>query len=164
MSTPVLLRRSVVLTAIGSGSLRSGLGDLTSGCFRLHPSVIGWSFMSVDRANFCAGAVNGSVGFRRLTQPALMWMSTSSIENGVAGFKRVFDGVAFFGCLRYVPCSPTLKVLFLKTVDPVFFDILDLVDYEAVMLWPMILIPGLRSVFGQPLVLLVTIRCEVLML
>ncbi|KAL0826533.1 hypothetical protein Bca101_050210 [Brassica carinata] len=63
------------------------------------------------------GAVNGSVGFRRLlvvgvlvepetfvglgslgvwTQPALMWVSTSSIEN-------------------------------------VFFDLLDLVDYEAVM-------------------------------
>ena len=39
----------------------------------------------------------------------------------------------FFGCLRYVPCSPTLKVLFVKTVDSVFFDLLDLVDYEAVM-------------------------------
>ena len=74
-----------------------------------------------------------------------MWMSTSSIENGVAGFKRVFDGVAFFGCLRYVPCSPTLKVLFLKTVDPVFFDILDLVDYEAVM-FECLLDPRLRLV------------------
>ncbi|KAF3507489.1 hypothetical protein F2Q69_00008128 [Brassica cretica] len=44
---------------------RSGLGDLTRGCFRLRPSMLSWSFMSVDRANFCAGAVNGSVGFWR---------------------------------------------------------------------------------------------------
>ncbi|KAG2282497.1 hypothetical protein Bca4012_051035 [Brassica carinata] len=85
------------------------------------------------------GAVNGSVGFRRLlvvgvlvepetfvglgslgvwTQPALMWVSTSSIENGEAGFERVFDGVAFFWLSPLCSMFAYVEVMFECSLDP----------------------------------------------
>ncbi|KAF3523023.1 hypothetical protein F2Q69_00048513 [Brassica cretica] len=59
------------------------------------------------------------------------FFAESLIKTGEAGFERVFDGVAFFGCLRF---------------------------HVRLRLWPMILSPGLCSAFAQPLVVLVIVR------
>ncbi|KAF3535958.1 hypothetical protein F2Q69_00021805 [Brassica cretica] len=58
----------------------------------------------------------GSLGV--WTQPALMWVSTSSIENGEAGFERVFDGVAFFWLSPLCSMFAYVEVMFECSLDP----------------------------------------------